>query len=54
MSVAHGRESQPWDKEIMTKDISSSLFQDNMVDNLLSLRESSKVSELPLVSFFLS
>jgi len=45
MSAAHGIESQPWDKEIMTKDISSSLFQDSMVDNLLSLRESSKVSE---------
>lgn len=45
MSSANGIGLQPWDKDIMTKDISSSLFQDSMVDNLLSLRESSKVSE---------
>lgn len=45
MSAAHGIEPQPWDKETMTKDMSSSLFQDSMVENPLSLRESSKVSE---------
>jgi hypothetical protein len=46
MFVAHGIEYQPWNKEIMKTDISSSLFQDNMVDSLLSLREISKVYEV--------
>lgn len=45
MSAAHGIEPQPWDKETLAKDMSSSLFQDTTVENPLSLRESSKVSE---------